>query len=63
VQDVGQGWFTILRDPDPFTVCGDIGSPPTGFVTVTGIVTDGAGPNGERYFIRVRRPSDVTRLK
>lgn len=56
VQSTGQGWFTTQS----VCVFGDIGSPaPSGFVTVTGIVSETAGPNGEQYGIRVRRPSDV----
>ena len=60
VQSTGQGWFTATQGAQSVCVFGDIGSPaPTGFVTVTGIVSETDGPNGEQYGIRVRRPSDV----
>ncbi len=57
----GMGWLNLRSAPDSLLVCGDIGSPPpTGFVTVTGIISETTGPNGEPYAIRVRKPSDVT---
>lgn len=61
VSESGPGWLNLRTAPDFLPVCGNIGSPPpVGFVVATGIVTEGPGPNGEPWYVRVRKSSDIT---
>jgi len=61
VGDSGPGWLNLQTARGCLLVCGDIGSPPpVGFVIVTGIVTECSGPHGEPWYIRIRKPSDIT---